>query len=424
MKTFTALTLGLLTAATCFADELSPKLPALVIPQGVGINIHFARGHEDHLDLIAAAGIKVVRMDFHWAGTERAKGQYNFDAYDELTDNLLKRGLRPLYILDYSNRLYEEESVDKRGRKRINAPTKDETFEAFAAWAKASAEHFKGKGILWEIWNEPNISFWHPEPNVDNYIRLAQVTCKAIRKADPEALIVAPGTSRIPMDFLEKVFASGLLSDLDGVTVHPYRHGKAPETVEPEYQHLRKLIDQYAPEARKGLPILSGEWGYTTAEENNGSPLDEQAQFIVRQQLANMLWHVPVSIWYDWINDGPDPKEHEHNFGIVNRDLSPKPSYMALKVMTTQLDGYRIAQRLDTGDGRDFVLVMTKDGAATKVAAWTMQEDRSVTIQAPLGEGALQATGMLGEVANDAVSREGGKVTMKLTKSPMYISSK
>src|SRR5690349_10161759 len=82
----------------------APPPPAL--PQGVGDNIRPARGHAKDLDLIAAAGFKVVRMDFAWGGIERKKGEYDWSAYDELTAGLEKRGLRPMYILDYSNRLY------------------------------------------------------------------------------------------------------------------------------------------------------------------------------------------------------------------------------------------------------------------------------------------------------------------------------
>ena len=50
-------------------------LPRPVVPEGVGVNIHFNRGHEADLDLIAAAGFKVVRMDLGWAGIERTPGQ-------------------------------------------------------------------------------------------------------------------------------------------------------------------------------------------------------------------------------------------------------------------------------------------------------------------------------------------------------------
>ena len=65
-----------------------------VLPAGVGVNIHFVKGHEHDLDLIAAAGFKFVRMDFTWAGIERKQGDYDWSGYDELTANLEKRGLR------------------------------------------------------------------------------------------------------------------------------------------------------------------------------------------------------------------------------------------------------------------------------------------------------------------------------------------
>src|SRR5665647_3906927 len=78
-----------------------------------GINIHFTKGHERDLDMIAAAGFKFIRMDLIWEETENTKGTYNWTAYDELTANLNKRGLRAIYILDYSNSLYEDSAKFK-----------------------------------------------------------------------------------------------------------------------------------------------------------------------------------------------------------------------------------------------------------------------------------------------------------------------
>jgi len=54
MKSIVLLSLG--ACAMQAAD-----LPELVLPQGVGVNIHFTRGHERDLDLIAAAGCKFIR---------------------------------------------------------------------------------------------------------------------------------------------------------------------------------------------------------------------------------------------------------------------------------------------------------------------------------------------------------------------------
>src|SRR5215218_4607541 len=82
-----------------FSSAIAADLPAPILPAGMGVNIHFVKGHERDLDLIAAAGFKFIRMDFGWHGIERKKGEYDWSAYDELTANLEKRGIRPLYIL-------------------------------------------------------------------------------------------------------------------------------------------------------------------------------------------------------------------------------------------------------------------------------------------------------------------------------------
>src|SRR5580658_6114903 len=83
------------------AGSLRAQIPPLVVPAGVGVNIHFVRGREADLDLIAAGGFKFVRMDFSWEQTEPKGGEYDWAAYDELSDHLAKRGLRAIYILDY-----------------------------------------------------------------------------------------------------------------------------------------------------------------------------------------------------------------------------------------------------------------------------------------------------------------------------------
>jgi len=261
-------------------------LPPLVLPQGVGVNIHFQRGHTTDLDLIAATGFRIVRMDLGWAGIERERGRYDWSACDELTANLEHRGLRALYILDYSNPLYEEtvvtrDPVSGREQRDTASPRGPESIAAFARWAAAAAARYRRHGVIWEIWNEPNITFWKPRPDVAEYNALALATCEAIRAADPKALIVGPATSEVPLRFLEDFFASGILRHLDAVSVHPYRnYAKPPETVGEEYAALRRLIDRHAPPGKAGLPILSSEWGY--ASHTRGVSPELQAAYAAR----------------------------------------------------------------------------------------------------------------------------------------------
>jgi len=410
---------------TIFPLTAIGQLPELVLPQGVGVNIHFTRGHHRDLDMIAAAGFRVVRMDFGWVGIERKKGEYDWSAYDDLTANLEKRGIQPYYILDYSNPLYEEAVVSKnpitgKEHKDVASPQRAESVDAFARWAAAAARRYAGRRVIWEIWNEPNITFWKPKPNPQQYTVLALATLKAIREADPNAIVVGPATSEVPAPFLEEFFKSGVLEYLDAVSVHPYRnYSKPPETAVDDYKKLRALIERYAPAAKKNMPILSGEWGY--ASHTKGVSLEMQANFIVRQQLANLLARVPISIWYDWKNDGPDAAEREHNFGTVTQDLEPKPAYIALETMTRELGGFRIERRLDMGDTNDFLLELTDAKAARKLAAWTLGDTHTLALKL---EG--KPVGSLACANRDGLTRslnvDDGKLMLELSAAPSYIA--
>jgi hypothetical protein len=407
------------------APAVAASLPTSEVPESVGVNIHFTTGHERDLDLIAAAGIRWVRMDFHWASIERERGVYDWSAYDELTANLEHRGLGALYILDYSNPLHEEtvtspHPITGKPHSTVAAPRRPESIAAFARWAAAAAQRYAGRKVLWEIWNEPNGHFWPPAPNVTNYTALALATAAAIRALDPDAVVLAPATSGFPWDFLDAFLGSGVLAHLGGVTVHPYRpSSQPPETVGPDYVRLRALLDRHAPADRKGkIPVLSGEWGYPT--HTGGVSLETQAAFVARQQLVNLLHGVPLSIWYDWKNDGDDPAEREHNFGLVRPNLQPKPAYHALRTLTRELARHRFALRYDTGRDADFALVFTNAAGGAKLAAWTLGAPREISLRLSIRtNGALSLVSGLG--ATQTVRVRDGAFVLQLTGLPQYL---
>ncbi len=151
------------------------SLPSDVVPNGLGVNIHFTDAQPGEMEMLTAAGFRWIRMDLTWAATERERGHYDFSAYDRLLATLEAHKLRALFILCYGNPLYEP-------RDTVATP---QARDAFSRWAAAAATHFKGRGILWEIWNEPNGRFWKPHANAKQYIALALAASKAIRQAAP-----------------------------------------------------------------------------------------------------------------------------------------------------------------------------------------------------------------------------------------------
>ena len=403
----------------------SAQLPRLELPAGAGVNIHFVRGHEKDLDMIAAAGFKFIRMDFGWEGIERQKGAYDWSAYDELTANLEKRGLRAIYILDYSNPLYEQvaatrDPITGKESRGLASPQQADSVAAFARWAAAAAVHFREHPVVWEVWNEPNIFFWKPKPDARQYTALALATAKAVRQVNPQATIIGPASSEFPWAFLESFLASGILEYLDGVSVHPYRdYRQAPETAAADYLKLRALIERHAPTpAKRSLPIISGEWGY--ASHRQGVSPETQAAFLVRQQMANLIAGIPLSIWYDWKNDGNDPGEREHNFGTVLPDLAPKPAYRAAQTLTREMSGASLRRLSAATNQNDYVLQNAGPSGPRTLAAWTMGEPHRLVLSfAGTGPSAVTAISMTGQT--NVLQMQTGRLEFELGPYPVYL---
>jgi hypothetical protein len=386
---------------------------APAIPEGIGVNIHFTDPQPGEMKMLAAAGFRWVRMDFYWQRIEVAKGVYDFTPYDRLMAALDQHKIRALFILDYTNKLYDDGV----------APYTDEGRRAFAQWAAAAAQHFRGRGILWDIYNEPNIGFWTPHPSVLNYTRLALECAQAMRQAAPGEQVIGPAVSGFDFPFLEQCFKAGLLEYWSAVSIHPYRQTD-PETVAEDYRRLRRLIDAYAP-AGKQVQIISGEWGYTTAWHN----LDEawQAKMYARELLINQANGVALSIWYDWHDDGNDSKNIEHHWGIVsfpyyaNREpvYDLKPAYRAAQTLNTLLAGYRFSERLPVGGTDDYVL-MFRRGDSISFAAWTTARPGH-TITIPLKAGAYRVIAHTGETIGTQTVEASGLI-LALTDAPQYVT--
>jgi len=182
---------------------------------------------------------------------------------------------------------------------------------------------------------------------------------KAI-KGNPEIqneIYVGPATSQIDLKFIETTFPYGLLDYFDAVSVHPYRGG-GPESVIPEYNQLKGLIQKYAP--GKDIPIISGEWGWSTCLPpcTPGWPaiISEslQAEYLVRQWFINALSEVPISIYYDYVDDGSDPTQREDNFGTLHSGYHNstlpflhKPAFDAATKFQTYLNGLTFHSRIN-----------------------------------------------------------------------------
>jgi hypothetical protein len=272
----------------------------------VGITVSYDRPFE--LDRIAETGVRCIRTDLAWSQVEPAPGVYRFEAYDALVEGLQSRGMGAVFVLGYGN--------DNYGG---GPPATPAARRAFARFAAAAAARYSGRGVLWQLWNEPNLfQFWGPEPDPVAYVALARETSEAIRRADPGAYVIGPSTGGPEFDlaYVERVFSLGLIDSLDAVSVHPF--GAAfPEAAPPFYEGVRALMRRYSP--GRSIPLICGEWGYSIPDQ------ELQALYLRRSLDVNQKAGIPLTIWYSWQDDG-----FQH-FGLVDTDGRPKKALDALR---------------------------------------------------------------------------------------------
>ncbi len=172
------------------------------------------------------------------------------------------------------------------------------------------------------------------------------------------------------------------------------------------------------------MDVICGESGYCTTWPG----LDEtlQAKYLPRLFLFDVLSGIPVTIWYDWRDDGNDPADQEHHFGIVHHDyvagapnvFEPKPAYEAAKTYSSTLSGFEFKDRLKTTSKDDYVLRFTKE-ATVCIAAWTASPaPHKVRILLP--DGIYISTSYDGKSQTEIASTD-GMMILPIDGGPQYL---
>lgn len=82
--------------------------------------------------------------------------------------------------------------------------------------------HFKGRVAVWELWNEPDGTFWTGgrPASPAAYAGLLERTYPEVKAADPSALAITGGLVGNDWQFVQGLYDDGAGRDFDGVAVH------------------------------------------------------------------------------------------------------------------------------------------------------------------------------------------------------------
>ena len=292
---------------------------------------------ERKAELAQAMGVKWERAEFQPQAICRDPGKFDFAFYDRLVDCAERHGISLYAVFSHY--------WPMRGKKRADQHDLTAyTPENYTNWVTTlgrSVERYRGRIAGWEIWNEPNIGFW--DGPKEDYPKLVNLAYPAVKAADPGARVIACSTAGVDLKFIDMCLGKGLR--FDDLSTHPYRSNPDERGFMADLASLTNRSH--------GTKTWLTELGWPTGCDRNTYSERQQAAYFVRAYLAAAGSGCSAAInGYDFVDDGFNVLERENNFGIVRRDLTPKPAYRALaKVFLSFTEGRPSISETKLADG-------------------------------------------------------------------------
>ena len=357
-----------------------------------------------YTDVRNGLGCLINRSGVVWASFEATRGSYNFDNLDRTIDSCEAAGLKVLIPITGPK-------PDWAGGG-FSAPT-GAILVAYVNACRAIAKRYRDRAAVeaYEIWNEPDLSFFGGW-TAAQYITVINAVAPAIKKVDPEVLVAGPALSQLPGDpGSAGTFASGILANaqakanLDVFTGHAYCRPAAPEVgtrsggpFDPRVAaSLTKL-------ANSGFnkPFWVTEMGWKTVGTPGPNTTAEQARYIVRGAVIIRARGVRV---YQF--------EYKGDSGLVGN-----PSYAAYATLN-RIVGNGLTGLDRVSHPTAWVYGFTRSALPTGYILWTVSGTVNVVLTGLTAT--VRTTTISG--SQTIVSTSGGQLTVVAGIDPIYIEN-
>jgi len=312
----------------------------------------------------------------------QGRPDYNFTYVDQIYDGLLQQGVRPFVELSFM-------PPDMASRQQsmgfwynpIVAPPKE-----WALWSdliRRFAQHLVARyGIdevsqwYFEVWNEPNGTFWGGDPREATYFQLYDLTARALKSVSPRLRVGGPATAQaawvpafirycathhVPADFVSThVYGDDTAENVFGTQEKITRRDMVIRAV-------RKVHQEVKASPMPALPIIFSEFNATYT----GTEVDVTDSPYIGPWLANTIRACDglvdsLSYWTfsDVFEEGGVAKSPFHGgFGLIAAGGIPKASFNDFKLLH-MLGDERLAASSDSA------LVTRRADGTLAIAVW------------------------------------------------------
>ncbi len=203
--------------------------------------------------------------------------------------------------------------------------------DAFADFAAGLARRYP-QIQAWEIWNEPNTSFfWRPAVNAQAYVALLRKTHRALKAVNPKAKVIlgglSPGSPDAPSAsvFLSDIYQAGGAELFDAVAYHAYGEGPLQNWLPDALLQIRYVM---AANGDLAKPVWITEMGCYTHGLGSVSESWQAAYLREARSLLASISFIERVYWYT-LRDANQSSDPEKNYGLFHADGSPKPAVRA-----------------------------------------------------------------------------------------------
>ena len=279
----------------------------------------------------------------------------------------------------------------------------------YARFVQACVGRYRQRIKTWEIWNEPNISFFRG--SAAEYAELVKAGAVAARHGDPTCRI-AMGCAGVDLPFLRQLYEYGCGPFFDVMSVHPYQWGAEFNDgwMIQKLADCRRLMEEQGDNAKE---IWATEYGWSTGE---GIGPDEQAHLLA-QALVTFLsvrerLGVEKSFWFcvkDWGGPG---------HGLFGVDGRPKPALAAYRAVTTALQDARYAGVWPVPEGvRGHLFVRAGQPV---LVLWTAARKGQAQVRLEAGPGKVLVRTVTD--TQHEVPGQDGKVLVPVSHAPVFVT--
>lgn len=312
----------------------------------LAIGVHTIQGDAREAALAHAAGFDTIVQLFHWGEIEPTRGQFYWQRSDELVQAAAYYGLNLIVRLDHPPD-WARPALLQPGASPVQ-------LAAYETWVRRVVDRYRGQVYAYIIWNEPNLALeWGGlSPDPATYVDLLAVGYRAVKTADPNALVVSAGLAPTntrnaqALDdrlYLEAMYAAGASAYFDVLGVHAYGFGLPPD--EPRdggwdgglvglvFARVEVLHEIMAVYGDGEKPLWITEMGWTVEAQAHSAwhavTLIEQAEYLVRtleKSQEEWPWLERITVW----NLGGERNSEWRGYSLLDEEGEARPAYHAL----------------------------------------------------------------------------------------------